>query len=196
MKIFTRPSIVLALGLALMLSGCSTLHIDHEWDRSADFSQYSTFSWIPQNEGPSGEQQLPEHLDIRLRRVVDDILLDQKGLQKAVALPQADLLLAYYIDVEKELRVDYAVYGSYYGGYGYGGWSGYGYGNPAYAPGGGSVAKVREYSTGTLVLDIVDRKNKTLVWTGIIEGDAKHQNPSGQRIEKVMTEMLKGFPPN
>jgi len=195
MKTFTRAAIVLALGTTLMLSGCSSLDIDHEWDRSVDFSQYSTFTWIPQNEGPSGEQQLPEHLDIRLRRVVDDILLDKKGLHKAIALPQADLLLAYYIDVQKELRVDYAVYGSYYGGYGYSGWSGYGYGGAGY-PGGGSVTKVREYSSGTLVLDIIDRKTKTLIWTGIIEGDAKHENPSGQRIDTVMTKMLKGFPPN
>lgn len=195
MQTFTRVSFALALAVTLMLSGCASLHIDHEWDRSIDFSQYSSFTWISQNEGPSGEQQLPQHLDIRLRRVVDDIMLDQKGFQKAIALPQADLLFAYYIDSKKALRVDYTVYGGYYGGYGYGGWSGYGYGVPGYG-GGGSVSKVREYSTGSLVLDIIDRRTKTLVWTGVIEGDAKYENPSGERVEKIMAKMLKGFPPN
>ncbi len=194
MNTYTRISIVFALAVALMLSGCSSLEIDHEWDRSVDFSQYSTFAWIPQEEGPSGSQQLPEHLDIRLRRVVDDIMMDQKDFQKAVALPQADLLFAYYIDTEKELRVDYTVYGGYYGGYGYSGWSGYGYGGPGYG-GGGAVSKVREYTTGSLVLDIIDRRTKTLVWTGVVKGDAKYQNPSGDRVEKVMTDMLEGFPP-
>ncbi len=196
MNFFNRASIVLALAVALMLSGCSSsLHIDHEWDRSVDFSQYSSFTWIPQDEGPSGSQQLPQHLDIRLRRVVDDIMMDTKGINRAVALPQADLLFAYYIDSEKKLRVDYTVYGGYYGGYGYSGWSGYGYGGAGYG-GGGSVSKVREYSTGTLVLDIIDRRTKTLVWTGVVEGDAKYENPSGERVENIMAKMLKGFPPN
>lgn len=195
MKINTRVSFVLILAFALLLPGCSSLHMDHEWDRDVDFSKYQTFSWIPQTEGPSGEQQLPEHLDLRLRRVVEDILIDQKGIQKAIDMHQADLLLAYYIDTEKALRVDYAVYGGYYGGYGYGGWSGYGYGAPGYG-GGGGVAKVREYSTGTLVLDIIDRQTKTLVWTGVVEGEARYTNPTGERVESVMTKMLMEFPPN
>ena len=196
MNIITRISIVLALATALMLSGCASLHIDHEWDHSIDFSQYSSFTWITQNEGPSSEQQLPEHLDIRLRRVVDDIMMDTKGVERVIAPPQADLLFAYYINTKKETRVDYTVYAGYYGGYGYGGWAGYGYG-AGYGGygGGGGGSKVREYSTGTLVLDIIDRRTKTLVWTGVIEGDAKYDNPSGKRVEDVMGEMLKGFPP-
>lgn len=194
MKIFTRILLVLALAFGLLLTGCSSLHMDHEWDRDVDFSSYRTFSWIPQNDGPSGEQQLPEHLDLRLRRVVEDIMIDQKGIQKAIDMHQADLLLAYYTDTEKELRVDYAVYGGYYGGYGYSGWSGYGYGGPGYG-GGGGMAKVREYTSGTLVLDIIDRRTKTLVWTGVVEGDARYKNPSGERVETVMAKMLKEFPP-
>lgn len=194
MKIFTRSSFVLVLSLALLLPGCSSLHIDHEWDRSVDFSTYSTYAWIPQDEGPSGAQQLPKHLDIRLRRVVDDIMMEQKGMNLAVALPQADLLFAYYMDAEKALKVDYTVYAGYYGGYGYGYGPGYG-GYGAYG-GGGGVSKVREYTTGSLVLDIVDRRTKTLVWTGVIEGDAKYENPTGERVEQVMSKMLEGFPPN
>lgn len=174
--------------LSLVSVGCSSLKITHDWDYAVDFSAYSSYAWIPQEEGPSGSQQLPEHLDIRLRRVVDEIMEDQKGMTRAIALPQADLLFAYYIDSKKALKVDYTIYGGYYGGYGYGYWPGYG--------GGGGVSKIREYSTGTLILDIVDRRTKTLIWTGVVKGDAKYQNPSGERVETVMSKMLKEFPPN
>ena len=129
---------------------------------------------------------------MRLRRVVDDIMIDEKGLRRIAELPLADLLLAYYVDTQKNLRVDYSVYGSYYGGYGYGFWPGY---YPAGPVGGGAVHRVREYTTGTVVLDIVDRRTKTLVWTGVVEGEARYQNPSGERVQKVMEKVLEGFPP-
>lgn len=183
--------VLLVVALAVVASGCSSLNFDAEWDREVDFSQYRSYTWLPQEEGVAATQQLPQHLDIRLRRVVDDIMLDEKGFEKAVAPPEADLLFAYYIDTEKGLKVDYTVYGSYYGGYSYGYWPGY---SPGYG-GGGGVSRVREYTTGTLVLDVVDRRTKTLVWTGVIEGEAKYQNPSGTRVQQVMEKMMKAFPP-
>jgi len=193
MKNSTRFAAASCLTTLLLLSGaCSSLEIDSEWDRSIDFSSYKTYAWIPQDKGLPASQQLPKHLDLRLRRVVDTIMIDKKGFESVPVMPEADLLLAYYIDTQKNLRVDYAVYGGYYGGYGYGYWPGYM--GAGYA-GGTGVASVREYTTGSLVLDIVDRRTKTLVWTGVVEGEAKYQNPSGDRVEKVMTKMLAGFPP-
>lgn len=185
------PALIATVVLSLLF-GCSSLNIYADWDREIDFSAYQTYTWIPQDEGLPAEQQLPEHLDLRLRRVVDDIMANQKEFDLVPVMPQADLLFAYYIDTEKALKVDYSVYGSYYGGYGYGSWAGYM--PPGYA-GGGGYSKLREYTTGTLVLDIVDRRTKTLVWTGVIAGDAKYQNPTGDRIEQVMTKVLKEFPP-
>ena len=183
------------LGAIACLSACSSLSIDSEWDHKADFSTYHSFAWIPQEKGLPAEQQLPKHLDMRLRRVVEEILIDDKGFDKAMSPADADLLIAYYIDTEKNLTVDYSVYGGYYGGYGYGYWPGYwGGAGPGYYEG-AAAHHVREYTTGTLVLDIVDAKTKTLVWTGVIAGEARHHNPSGERITQIMHEMLKSFPP-
>ena len=67
-------------------------------------------------------------------------------------------------------------------------------GGPGYY-GGSAAHKVREYTTGSLVLDIVDPKTHTLIWTGVIMGDAKHKSPSGERVTQIMTEMLMDFPP-
>jgi hypothetical protein len=186
------PRGLVAIVLVSLAAGCSSLTIDSEWDRSVDFNAFHSEAWIPQDAGLPASQQLAKHLDIRLRRVVDDIMIEDKGFGRAPALPAAGLLPAYHIDTQKELRVDYAVYGSYYGGYGHGYWPGY---VPGGCVGGGGVASVREYTTGTLGLDIVDRRTKTLVWTAVFEGEAKSLSPSGERVQEVMTEVLKGFPP-
>jgi len=197
MKTLTSLRFVLSLAVLVLALGCSsTLNFDAEWNHSFDFSSLKTYSWIPQDVGPVKQQQLPEHLDLRLRRIVDDVLMDHKGYQKAPSPAQADFLLAYYIDTKKGLKVDYSSYSQYYGGYGYGYWPGYRgiMGGPGFY-GAGDVPSVREYTTGTLVLDIVDPKTHTLIWTGVVEGEPKYSNPSGERVTEVMTKMLAGFPP-
>jgi hypothetical protein len=109
------PRGLVAIVLVSLAAGCSSLTIDSEWDRSVDFNAFHSEAWIPQDAGLPASQQLAKHLDIRLRRVVDDIMIEDKGFGRAPALPAAGLLPAYHIDTQKELRVDYAVYGSYYG---------------------------------------------------------------------------------
>ncbi len=200
MKNTTQTRLLIACLVILpVFSGCSSLSVDSEWDHQVDFSGYQSYAWIPQDEGPVNEQQLPKHLDLRLRRVVDEILIDEKGLERAPTPAQADFLLAYYINTKKETKVNYSVYAGYYGGYGYGGY-GYGYW-PGYhggmgISGGTAMHNVREYTTGTLVLDIVDPKTHAMIWTGVVAGEARYESPTGERVTDIVTEMLMSFPPS
>jgi len=169
------------LALAVGLGGCSSLKVANDWNRTVDFGAFKTFTWLERTGAEPGDQ-LPSHLDIRLRRVVDDILTG-KGLQRARVVPEADLLLTYYISFERELRVDtYAPYGAY--GYGY--WPGYAYG----------PTTVRVIHNGTLVVDVVDSRSKQLVWTGQVEGAVQSSNPPGDRVEMVVGKLLRAFPPD
>jgi hypothetical protein len=158
------------------------MEIYPDWDRSVDFSQVRTFTWLEKSGSAEGHQ-LPEHLDLRLRRVVEDVLVD-KGFEPVPVEPMADVLLAYYIGLEKELRVANTSFGIY--GYSYGYWPGYA---------GTTVSKVREIEKGTMVIDIIDRKSKQLVWTCELKSAVKSENPSGERVETVMKKMLAAFPP-
>ncbi len=174
---------VAALGLVLALAGCSSLTVSSDWNREVDFGAYRSFTWLERTGAEPGDQ-LPEHLDIRLRRVVDDVLT-AKGLERAPVMPQADLLLTYWISVERELRIDsYAGFGVY--GYGY--WPGY--------PGAGvGTGVARVVADGTLVIDVVDRRTKQLVWTGQVQGAVENRNPPGDRVEFVAEKLLASFPP-
>jgi hypothetical protein len=174
----------MGLALAVLIVGCSSTKVAMDWDREVDFSGFETFAWLEVDEEDREGLQLPDHLDTRLRRIVDDVLTEQ-GLQRAPVLPMADLLLTYYVNVKKELRVDRVTAG-YYGTYGYGYWPGYTH---------GTRANVREYAKGTVVIDIVDRRTQQLVWTSWVQTSAGRPDPSGDRILKVVRKMFDGFPP-
>ena len=153
----------------------------HDFDPNVDFSSYQTYGWI-EREG-SADEQLPEHLRMRLRRVTEEVLAE-KGLMPAPAPPQTDLLLTYYFGHRDELQVNHIAY-SPYSPWGYGYWSGFNYG----------YTEVRSYTKGTLLLDIVDARTHQLVWTGTLTGEVRSTNPSGKRITKAINKLLKKFPP-
>jgi hypothetical protein len=152
---------------------------DH--DENVDFSAFTTYAWLSR-EG-SADAELPEHLRIRLQRVTEEVLAE-KGFEPSPAPPQTDLLLTYYLGLEKELRIDWVVYGAS-SPWGYGSWGGYDYG----------YAQAREYSEGTLVLDIVDARTRKLVWTGRLEKTIRSANPPGDQVERTVKKLLADFPP-
>ena len=176
---FDIRTAVTLLGIAALCAGCSSVKVTSNHDPAADFAKYSTFSWI-EKESKDGTR-FPAHLDLRLRRVTEDVLGD-KGFTRARTPPETDLLLTYYVGLSSELRVSYTPYGAY-STWGYRHWGG-----PAYAD-------VYRYNEGTLVLDVVDARTHQLVWTGQLVSAVKSENPPGDRVEWVMQQLLKEFPP-
>ena len=171
--------VLTVLLVAVAVSAWAKVISDH--DPSVDFSKYSTFAWMAR-EG-SAEGDLPEHLRIRLQRVSEEVLA-AKGFDPSPAPPQTDLLLTYYLGLNAELRIDYTPYGPATP-WGYGYWGGFNYG----------FTEVRQYTKGTLVLDIVDARTHKLVWTGTLQKTVESANPPGKRIEKAVKKLLKDFPP-
>jgi len=172
------------LAFAVLAAACAStsLPVVSDYDPQADFSGYSSYAWIEHPAQRPESQQLPEHLDRRLRRVIEDVL-DSKGFQRAPAMPQADLLLTTYVSLNTEVRVIRMPNSTY--GYGYGYWPGW-----IYTP-----DDVRAYHKGTVVLDIVDRKSNQLVWTGAVTSAVNNPNPPSDRIQRVIEALLAGFPP-
>jgi hypothetical protein len=171
---------VLAI-LVAVFAGYAWAKVIFDFDPNADFSSYKTYGWLQR--GDANEELLPDYLRMRLQRVTEDVLAT-KGLEPAPAPPQTDLLLTYTFGASQEFQVDYIPY-SVYQPWGYGYWGGYG----------GGFSTVRQYTEGTLVLDIVDARTHQLVWTGSITKDIQSVNPPGDRIEKAITKLLKNFPP-
>ena len=64
---------------------------------------------------------------------------------------------------------------------------------------GGRQIDVYQYTQGTLVIDIVDAKTKTLVWrgsaTGTVDGQQRSPEEMQQRVNNVVAQIMANFPP-
>jgi hypothetical protein len=93
-------------------------------------------------------------------------------------------MLTYFFGARDELQINHVAY-SPYAPWGYGYWGGFNYG----------YTEVRSYKKGTLVLDIVDARTHQLVWVGTLEREVQSVNPSGKKVRKAVSKLLKNFPP-
>ncbi len=184
-------NILLTFISAVFLSGCSTLSVNYDYNQKTDFGKYSKYDWLPFPK----DMQVDELNRARFVTAVEDSLKG-KGFDQNTSNP--DFVIATHFG--KENKVDITNWGytyapnGYYGGYGYR-YPGYGYAG-SYANTGG--VSVYEYEQGTLILDFVDTKTKTLIWRATakaIISPASTPEKQTERIRKAVDEILENFPP-
>src|SRR5262245_41779843 len=157
------------LGL-VAVAACSTLQTTADWDRTKDFSKYKTWTW--KDDGSIKN-------DILAKRIQTGVTaeLTRKGLVRNDDRP--DLWVAAHARLDKQVVIDY-----YNSGWGYGWYGGY--------YGGGmsmTTATAREIPVGTLIIDLVDTKEKGLVWRGIATDTLKPERSTEEK-EKALNEAL------
>ncbi|HEY6066097.1 MAG TPA: DUF4136 domain-containing protein [Thermoanaerobaculia bacterium] len=174
MKRSTRAKSV-ALFLTAAFVGCaSSVTTSVDYDRSIDFSRYRSYGWLPSRSIGN------DILERRLTAAIDRALT-ARGLARS---DTPDLLVAMHGRLSKEVQ-----YTAYDTGWGYG-WRRWG-GVPT------RVTRT-EVPVGTLLVDLVDAKDKELVWRGSattpIDRSAsaeKREEAVGEAVEKLFA----GFPP-
>jgi len=170
--------------LAGLVAGCAvTADIRTDYAPGTDFSPYKTFSLAKDEilaSNPFAEE--------RIRRAIATQLVS-KGLRQV----ESDSALMVYAHVR--LRIDRQVQVWNTGGWGYRGMA------PGVRPGvypGTQQVDVNDVPMGTLVVDLVDPANGSLIWRGIAEGTVYPESKpeaAEKRINDVMSELFKGFPP-
>ncbi len=176
-----RPALLFALlGLA---SACSTIEVSYDFDPATDFQRLRTYAWLPGPQPETGNPRLDNTIiDSRIRGSVDTLLAG-RGYQKALPA-RADFLVAYHAAIDRKL--DIQAINRYYG---------------AGPRRGGLVVTdtvVREYDAGTLLLDVVDRRSRKLLWRGSVQARITNQASPAERTERVrnaVTQLLEKFPP-
>src|SRR6188768_3895080 len=156
----------LALLLALFLTGCvatTPVEVSTDFDRSVNFGQYRTFKWFQDKPtaGVDSAYKYNTFLDQRIRNAVE-AQLTRRGLTKTES--NSDLLIAYDVKVitKQSARPDYAYAPGF--GYGYSYWYGYRY-DYGYSRFNRPML-IEEYKDGTIIIDLVDAKDKQLIWRG------------------------------
>lgn len=179
-----RPAIFLCtVWMLALMSGCSSINVNHDWDTGANFASFFTYDWLPQPTPTGGGVQSAvarnDLLDQRIKRAVES-QLSQKGLRQQADQP--DLYIAYHTGVQDKVSVT--------------DW-GYRYGD-AYWGWGGRQIDVQQYTEGTLVLDLISAENMNLVWRASVSLTLE-ENPSpariDQRVNDVVAKMLSKYPP-
>ena len=180
MKNTIRITGLLAVVFAL---ACSSMNINHDWDRDADFGSYQTYAWAPQSSAaPQNAQQAQSRndlLDKRVRRAIDEELV-AKGFSENPA--SADVHVVYHTGAQDKINV--TDWGYRYS-YDYWGW-------------GGRDIDVYQYTEGTLVIDLIDATTKELVWRGSATKTID-SNPTPEKMEnnirKAVQAIFQNYPP-
>jgi hypothetical protein len=145
---------------AIALTGCASgPDIQADYDKAADFGKYRTYGFVVQAGTDSGDFQ---SLRTRMMQNAAALQMEQRGYTRA---ENPDLVINFKGKLEEKVDVQSTPAPHYGAGWGYGGW----YGAP-YGGWGGTEVTTRRYNVGTLVMDVVDREKRQVVFQGGISG--------------------------
>lgn len=173
----------LAIASLGFLMSCSSVSVLADYDQSANFTAFKSYAFYK-----TGIDQA-QISDLDKRRILRAIEaeMNAKGLVKS---DDPDLLVSIFT-TETE-RVD--VYNNYGWGWGWGwGYYPYYWGGPGYY--GPSVSTSTE---GALYIDLLDAKQKQLVWQGRGKGNlgnVRDVAKKEERIREFVSKILASYPP-
>ncbi|MCR6638458.1 MAG: DUF4136 domain-containing protein [Sporocytophaga sp.] len=181
--------------LGLFLASCSP-KVHSNLASGADFKNYKTYAWIRETDtsGTDQDQQFSAYNNQIIRNNVKNNIngeLQSRGFTIDTVNP--DFLVSLKAVFEKKTDlVGYPLYSSYYNfyypGY-YALYPGYYYSYPfAYD------YYDYTYTEGTLVVDIIDRETKKLVWRGWSDEREIKPKKVEKELAKDVTEIFQEFP--
>jgi len=174
-------NLMLVLMLCFAVPGYAAPAVTSDYDTAADFAALKTFDWMPATGNAAGDELLVK----KIRNTVD-AQLQAKGRSKAADNP--DFLIGMELSGQ-------TISG---GSVGVGMSVGIPVGRMGSLSVGGGKSKSRDKKEGTLVMDFVDAKTKSLVWratvTEAVDPSATPEQKQ-KKIDEVIAAMLAQFPP-
>jgi Domain of unknown function (DUF4136) len=168
-----RVVFVLVGVMSLFAGKLSAQQVKTDYDRSANFGPYKTYSW------EQIKTQDPLMVD-RIKSAVKTTLA-AKGFTEVPS--DGDLSL-----VAMETTRDQQTLDTFYNNFG-GGWRWGGFGD--------ATTTTQTYKVGTLVVDLFDTKTKTLVWRGSASDTLSNKSEKNiDNLDKGVEKMFKQFPPD
>lgn len=182
----------LTFGLvAILLAGCSSIKVTSDFDTTVDFTKFKTFEYYGWAEESNKilNQLEQERIESAFGKE-----LNARGLTGVKKGDGGDVLITLYVVTEEKTSTTANTTTTGMGGYGYGGYYGYG---PAYGWGGSSMHNStttyseRDYTVGTLVIDVYDSKEKKLIWESVGQGTIKESKTPEQKEKNTTIAVAK-----
>jgi Domain of unknown function (DUF4136) len=151
--------------------------IKTDYDRSANFGQYKTFSWE--------QVKTKDALDVDRIKSAVNAALAAKGWSKVESGGDVSVIALEMTQNQQTLNTFYDGFG---GGWGWRRFGGGGFGE--------ATTTTETYTVGTLVVDLYDAKTKQLLWRGSSSDTlSKNSNKNIKNLDKGVEKMFKKFPP-
>lgn len=167
---------VLALSLTAAAVGLLYAKVSVDYDHSADFGKYHSYSWLNVK---AGNQLWAD----RIQNDIDE-QLTAKGWSKVESGGDASVGAFGSTKNQPTLQTFYDGLG---GGWGWRGWGG---------GTGMATTTVENTPVGTLVVDLFDSPTKKLIWRSVsTETLSDNPDKNEHKLEKAVEEMFKKFPP-
>ncbi|TGD56901.1 DUF4136 domain-containing protein [Flavobacterium humi] len=169
---------IITVVLAFIVTSCSTVRVNSDYDKTVNFSQYKTYAFHKNGIDKA------EISDLDKKRILKsiDAQLAAKGMTKSET---PDLLVNIFTKERERIDVN-----QFNAGWGYG----WGYGWNPYLWGGRTY--VSSSTEGTLYIDLIDAKNKELIWEGMGTGYlTQDTHKKDERINEFVTKIIAEFPP-
>ncbi len=169
---------IIPLLFLFLLSACSSIRVNSDYDSHVDFSQYKTYAFHKKG---IDRVQISELDKKRILHAIDNALM-QKGMSKS---ENPDLLVNIFTKEREQIDINQFNMGW---GYGWGwGWNPYFWGGNTY---------VSSSTQGTLFIDLIDAKKKELVWEGQGIGIlTENRKEKEKQINEFVSKILTQFPP-
>jgi hypothetical protein len=172
-----KAVLVLMATILLFARGSSAQQVNTDYDRSANFAQYKTYSWG----GVKTEDPL---LIDRIKAAVNSVLT-AKGWTQVESGGDISVMALRMTRAQQTLDTFYDEFG--------GGWGWRGFGSGGF---GESTTTTDTYEVGTLVIDLFDAKTKQLLWSSSSSATlSTNSNKNTQNLDKGVAKMFKEFPP-
>ncbi|EDP97604.1 DUF4136 domain-containing protein [Kordia algicida OT-1] len=174
------------VALLLLVTSCVSVRVVADYDQEADFNSYKTFAFYK-----TGIDQA-EISDLDKKRILRSIEKEMiaRGFVKS---ENPDLLVNIMTKANKRINVNNNAFGGWGFGWG-GGWGGWGWSPWMW---GGGMNTVTTRTDGVLYIDLIDTKQKELVWQGRGTGNlnSRSMERKDQRIQEFVAEIMKEYPP-
>jgi len=182
-----KPRLTAAFAVAaIVLAGCASgPDIRADYDKAADFGKYRTYGFVTQAGTDSGDFR---SLATQMLQNAASREMEARGYTRA---ENPDLVINFKGQLEEKVDIE-STPAPYYGpGWGYRGW----YGAP-YGGYGGSEVTTRRYNVGTLVVDVVDREKRQVVFQGAISDVVTKEMQANREatINKAVAQVFSQYP--
>ncbi|MEX0798429.1 MAG: DUF4136 domain-containing protein [Bacteriovoracaceae bacterium] len=175
------PTAFMAL---FLFYACAGVNVKQDYDEDYPFSELASYAWV-QTEPKNNERARDSLIKKRIHQYANQFLA-KKGF-KQVGPAQADFLVDYAYRSK-----DVILPSTLGAGVGFGVGTRRQFGGLGLGFGGTGQREIE-----TLVIDIVDAKDHSLIWTGRAQENLRSSNPekTDQNFNRVVRGILEKFPP-